>query len=222
MKHLFKPNLSTRRARRWIVSSLIVVGVTILFGALSLTGRGRKQDTSSLQSTGNDPAAAARTRVAEAYGKLPMMFQANAGQTDARVKFTARGAGYSLFLTPTESVFVMSRRESESKESRWNESDSERASKAMRPAQQSVLRMKLVGANPDAAVTGMDEMVTKVSYFVGSDPSKWHAAVPAFGRVRYSEIYPGIDLVYYGNQRQLEYDFVVTPGADCGRISLAF
>jgi hypothetical protein len=222
MKQLFKSNLSARPARRWIVSSLILVGVTILFGALSMTDRGRRQDTSSRPPTGNDPGAAARTRVAEAYGKLPMMFQANAGQTDPRVKFTARGAGYSLFLTPTESVFVMCRREGESKESRWSESDSERASKAMRPVEQSVLRMKLVGANPDAAVTGIDEMVTKVSYFVGSDPSKWHAAVPAFSRVRYSEIYPGIDLVYYGNQRQLEYDFVVTPGADCGRISLSF
>jgi beta-propeller repeat-containing protein len=222
MKHLFKPNLATRRARRLIVSSLVAVGLTILFGALSLSSRARKHDDSSVKSSGSDSAAETRARVAEAYGKLPMIFQANAGQTDARVKFTAGGAGYSLFLTQTESVFVMSRRESESKESRWNESDSERASKAMRPVEQSVLRMKLVGANPDAAVTGMDEMVTKVSYFVGSDPSKWHAALPAFSRVRYSEIYPGIDLVYYGNQRQLEYDFVVTPGADCRHISLAF
>jgi hypothetical protein len=222
MKYLLKTKLFKPRARRVIFSSLIAIGLTILFGALSTTGRGHKQNTSPLQSTGSDPAAAARTRVAEAYGKLPMMFQANAGQTDEGVKFTARGVGYSLFLTPTESVFVMSRRESESKESRRNESDSERAAKARRPAERTVLRMKLAGANPDAAVTGIDEMATKISYFVGSDPSKWHAAVPAFGRVRYSEIYPGIDLVYYGNQQQLEYDFVVTPGADCGRISLAF
>lgn len=212
MKHSFTSNLTTRRTRGLVGLSFLAVGLGTL-SLLFLTDRAARK---------GEPAPVTKAHIAETYGKLPMMFQANAGQTDARVNFTARGAGYSLFLTSTESVFVISRRESESKESRWNESDSERSAKAMRQAEQSVLRMKLVGANPDAAVTGMDEMVTKVSYFVGSDPSKWHAAVPAFGRVRYSEIYPGIDLVYYGNQRQLEYDFVVTPGADCGRISLAF
>jgi hypothetical protein len=169
-----------------------------------------------------EPATVTRVHMAETYGKLPLMFQANAGQTDERVKFMAQGPGYSLFLTSTESVFVMSRRERESKESRSKESDSERASKAMRPAERTVLRMKLVDANAEATVTGVDEMATKVSYFGGDDPTKWHAAVPTFGRVRYSEIYPGIDLVYYGNQRQLEYDFVVAPGADCKRISLVF
>jgi hypothetical protein len=223
MIHLFKRNLATQRARRLFVSSLTAAGLTILFGALLLRSHARKRDdVSSVKSSGSDFAAETSARVVEAYGNLPMMFQATAGQTDARVTFTARGAGYTLFLTQTESVFVMSRRESESKKIRWNASESERASKATRPVEQSVLRMKLVGANPEAAVTGMDEMVTKVSYFVGSDPSKWHAILPAFSRVRYSEIYPGIDLVYYGNQRQLEYDFVVTPGADCRHISLAF
>jgi hypothetical protein len=213
MNHPFRSNLVTQRARRLTGFFLLALALVTLPGPMFLADRASKT---------KEPALETKAHMAEAYGQLPMMFQANAGQTDARVKFTARGAGYSLFLTSTESVFVMSRRESESKENRWNESDSERAAKTMRQVRQNVLRMKLVGANPDAAVTGIDGMVTKVSYFVGSDPSKWHPAVPAFGRVRYSEIYPGIDLVYYGNQRQLEYDFVVTPGADCGRISLGF
>ena len=212
MKHPFKSNLTSQRTR-WLAGlSFLVLGLAT-FSPLFLTDRTLRKGV---------PAAMARARVAETYGKLPLMFQANAGQTDERVKFMAQGPGYSLFLTSTESVFVMSRREKESKESRWKESDSERTSKAMRPAERTVLRMKLVDANPESAVTGMDEMATKVSYFGGNDPTKWHAAVPTFGRVRYSEIYPGIDLVYYGNQRQLEYDFVVSPGADCNRISLGF
>jgi hypothetical protein len=212
MKHPFTSDLTSQRTRRLAGLSCLVLGLATL-SPLFLTDRALKK---------SEPAAMAAARIAETYGKLPLMFQANAGQTDERVKFIAQGPGYSLFLTSTESVFVMSRREKESKESRSKESDSERASKAMRPAERTVLRMKLVDANADAAVTGMDEMVTKVSYFVGSDPSKWHAALPAFRRVRYGEIYPGIDLVYYGNQRQLEYDFVVSPGADCKRISLVF
>ncbi|PYJ07440.1 MAG: hypothetical protein DMF06_15685, partial [Verrucomicrobia bacterium] len=119
------------------------------------------------------------------YGKLPMMFQANAGQTDARVKFTAHGPGYSLFLTPTEAVFVLSQK-------------SERA----------VLRMNLAGANEEAVVSGIDELPTKVNYFGGSDSSQW--------------VYPGVDMIYHGNQRKLEYDFVVAPGADWQQIALRF
>jgi hypothetical protein len=212
MKHPFQSHLISQRTRRLAGLSCLVLGLATL-SPLFLADRALKK---------SEPAAMAAARIAETYGKLPLMFQANAGQTDERVKFIARGPGYSLFLTPTESVFVMSRRENQSKQSRSKESDSERASKAMRPAERTVLRMKLVGANAEATVTGVDEMATKVSYFGGNDPTKWHAAVPTFGRVRYSEIYPGIDLVYYGNQRQLEYDFVVSPGADCKRISLVF
>ena len=84
----------------------------------------------------------------------------------------------------------------------------------------SVLRLKVVNANQDAAVTGADELPGKVNYFLGNDPAKWHTSVPTYAKVRYAGIYPGIDLVYYGRQRQLEYDFVVAPGADPGVIAL--
>jgi len=74
--------------------------------------------------------------------------------------------------------------------------------------------MSLVGANPKAEMVGLDELPGKTSYFIGDDPKKWETGVPNYGRVKYKNIYPGVDLVYYGNQRQLEYDFVVAPGAD--------
>lgn len=221
MKHLFKFTFSTRRTRQLIVLSLLAMGLTMLLSALSSSDRARKHDTysaatsrntntvtASLQRSANDPGAATRTHAAATYGRLPMMFQANAGQTDERVKFMARGAGYSLFLTPTESVFVMSRRGH----------DSEIA----RSESQAVLRMKLVGGNARAAVTGVEEMAGKANYFIGNDPNNWRANVPTYGRVRYSEVYPGIDLIYYGNQQQLEYDFVVAPGASWEQISLLF
>jgi len=84
-----------------------------------------------------------------------------------------------------------------------------------------VLRMKLVGANPHAKVSGLDELPGKSNYFIGNDPKKWRTNVPNYAKVKYANVYPGVDLVYYGNQGQLEYDFVVRPGADPSSIELA-
>jgi hypothetical protein len=83
-----------------------------------------------------------------------------------------------------------------------------------------VLRMKLRHANPAAKVTGVDELLGTSNYFIGNDPTKWRTNVPTYAKVKYEGIYSGIDLVYYGNQRQLEYDFIVAPGADPHRIAL--
>ncbi len=83
-----------------------------------------------------------------------------------------------------------------------------------------MVRMKLVGANPKAKVSGLDELPGKSNYFVGNDPKKWRTNVANYAKVKYANVYPGVDLVYYGNQRQLEYDFVVQPGADPRQIAL--
>src|SRR2546430_3334333 len=80
--------------------------------------------------------------------------------------------------------------------------------------------MKLVGANQAANVTALDELPGKTNYFVGNDPKKWRTDVPTYGKVKYEGVYPGVDLVYYGNQRQLEFDFVIAPGADPKAIRL--
>jgi hypothetical protein len=81
--------------------------------------------------------------------------------------------------------------------------------------------MKLVGANPQAKVTGLEELPGKSNYFIGNDPKKWRTNVPNYAKVKYADVYPGVDLVYYPNRRQLEYDFVVQPGADPRSIQLA-
>jgi hypothetical protein len=98
----------------------------------------------------------------------------------------------------------------------------EKSAAPAQKAQSAVLRMRLVGANSGAKITGQNELPGKVNYFIGNDPEKWRTNVATFAKVRYEEVYSGIDLVYYGNQRQLEYDFVVAPGADPTRIRLAF
>src|SRR5579859_458116 len=147
------------------------------------------------------------------YGQLPLSFEANRGQSDGPVKFLSRGSGYALFLTGDEAVLTLKKPANGNRRS----SVARRLPNAKdnRPrTTDSVLRMKLVDANPAAHVTGIDELPGKSNYFVGNDPEKWRTNVANYARVKYENVYPGIDLLYYGKQRKLEYDFVVAPGAD--------
>ena len=132
---------------------------------------------------------------ASEYGKMPLSFEANAGQTDARVQFLSRGHGQTLFLTSTEAVLRTGH---------------------------DVFRMKLAGSNPASKAEGAEPHAGKSNYFIGSDPAKWRRGVAQYGRVRFAGVYPGIDLVYYGADGKLEYDWIVKPGADASRIRLRF
>ncbi len=157
------------------------------------------------------PDASARTRAEGAYGKLPLQFEANQGQTNERVKFISRGAGYSLFLTDGEAVMVLSPNASAKTQGRR---------KANLKA--SVLRMKFVGAQPAPEVTGVDLLPGRSNYLIGKDAQQWHTDVPNYAKVQYREIYKGVDLIFHGNQQQLEYDFRVAPGANPESIKLSF
>jgi hypothetical protein len=142
------------------------------------------------------------------YGALPLRFEPNHGQTDERVKFLARGTGYALFLTSTESVLVL------------RTPEGAHAAGPSRPSK--VLRMKLLSGDAHANIAGREELPGKSHYFKGKDAKKWRTNVPQYARVEYQGVYPGVSLMYYGNQGQLEYDFVVSPGADPSVIRLGF
>jgi len=143
---------------------------------------------------------------AKLYGALPLGFEANRGQSDPAVNFLARGQGYALFLTGHEAVLTL------------RGAAKDKVPSAVAPA---TLRLKLDGANAHAIARGVDELPGKANYFLGNVPSQWHTDVPTYGKVKYESVYPGVDLVYYGTQRgELEYDFVVAPGADPGAIAL--
>ncbi|MCI0488716.1 MAG: SBBP repeat-containing protein [Blastocatellia bacterium] len=155
----------------------------------------------------------------ESYGKLPLSFEENRGQAGSRVKFISRGDGYTLFLTATEAVLKLragreSIRDREDKLSGPNPTVSNQ--------QFSVLRVKLAGGASSPQAEGIDRLPGNNNYLIEGDPEKWRTQVPTYARVRYSEVYPGIDMIYYGDQRQLEYDFVLAPGADSRAIRLAF
>jgi hypothetical protein len=159
-------------------------------------------------------AGATSDQLQEAYGRIPLSFEVNQGQTDSRVQYLARGEGYALFLTPTAAVFSLSKPAPTS-----NGHDQPAAAQ---PSVGTVLDMQLVGARPDAPASGLDEQASTVNYFIGSDRSRWRTNIGTYGQVKYTGVYAGIDLVYHGNQRQLEYDFDVVPGADPNDIRLTF
>ena len=144
---------------------------------------------------------------------LPLFFEANQGQTDPRVRFLSRSNGYTLFLTQNE--ITLAERYSETV-GRKNLAGPAPDSKTAMPA---VVHMKLAGSNPSPKLTGVDELPGKVNYLVGNNPRAWHTSVPLYSQVRQEQVYPGIDMVFHGDDKQLEYDFVVSPGADPSRIA---
>jgi hypothetical protein len=148
-------------------------------------------------------AASPTRRIHPALAGLPLSFEPNLGQVDPRVKFLSRGRGYTLFLTKDQAILRIERRKAKSE----NE----------------LVHLRLVGAKSDAEVTGRDELPGKSNYFIGNDPKKWRTNVPTYAKVRYKDVYPGVDLEYHGSPSahgQLEYDFIVAPGADPSIIAL--
>ena len=146
------------------------------------------------------------------YGKLPLSFEANRGQADPQVRYLSHGGGYALFLTGDEAVLAL----------RKPGKTGGRAQGKAPAFKEDMVRMQLVGANPSPHIAGEQRLPGTANYFIGNDPEKWHTEVPAFAKVRYGNVYPDVDLVYYGNQERLEYDFVVAPGGDPRSILLHF
>jgi hypothetical protein len=138
----------------------------------------------------------------DVLNRIPLHFEANDGQTDAAVRFLARGRGYRIFLTSTEAVLALA------------------PTPAAGSSSPAVVRMGLLGANSAPEIVAEAPLPGKVNYFVGRDLARWRTNIPTFARVRYRGVYPGIDLVFYGNQGTLEYDFIIAPGADPTVIAL--
>ena len=148
---------------------------------------------------------------------LPLSFEPNRGQADTQVHYLARGPGYTVFLMDREAVLSL-KTGTANRGALTSEAGRERP----RLGSGAVVRIQPVGVKRHAAVQGLDQLPGVSNYFIGSDPAKWRTGIPTYGKVKYDGIYSGIDLVYYGNQRQLEFDFIVAPGADPSTIGLAF
>jgi len=168
--------------------------------------------------------SADKVRIIAAYGRQPMGFEENIGQSDAQVKFMTRGRGYALFLTPDEVVLALTKQTST--DPQINDPEMEKSlgleMVVEEQAETRVLRMRMKGANTMPQMSGLGMQVGKSNYIHGNDPKQWTTGVSRYDRVLYHEVYEGIDLAFYGNQNQLEYDFIVNPGASTDAIRLTF
>jgi uncharacterized repeat protein (TIGR01451 family) len=162
-----------------------------------------------------------RARLSSSYGKLPISFEPNDGQTAGVVQYLARGAGYTLFLTSGEMVLTL---HTSTRKPNGAPLPPAIVPPALEVADKpAAVRMRLIGSNKHAQALGVDMLPGKTNYLVGRDRAKWHTDIPTYAKVRYQDVYPGIDLVYYGNQEgKLEHDFVVAAGADPERIEFDF
>lgn len=164
------------------------------------------------------PAHATAPVALAALNQLPLYFEANHGQTDAAFPFLARGRDCNFFVAPNQAVLTLTRCEVGA--------ETTRDQRAETPGDRIVvthqLRFDFPGANTGARLTGAGELPGRVNYFLGHDPKQWGQNASLFQQVRVAQIYPGVDLVYYGNDRRLEYDFVVAPQADPAAIAIRF
>lgn len=177
-------------------------------------------------------ANAQKSEIFQNYGNIPLAFTENSGQIDPCVKFTTKGIGATMFFTQEGTTFLLSRETEESRSLRAelkHSNENMPAVSAMsidnepeREYEYFVLKLHFIGANDDPEVIGDDRLPWNNNYFTGSDPSKWRTDIANNSRVRLKNIYEGIDLVYYGNNNSIKYDFVVQPGADPEQILLAY
>ncbi|HWY70444.1 MAG TPA: SBBP repeat-containing protein [Terriglobales bacterium] len=181
--------------------------VAISMAAIAVTQQDPRTAGSGVKASG----ATGEPKMVATFAKLPMSFEANQGQADPRAKFISRGKGYRLFLGRDGAELSLRK---VSQGNRKLDRSAKLEAGSAQASSSEVVTMKLVGSNRAAEVRGVDRLPGKSNYFIGNDPNKWHRNVPTYARVKYESVYPGIDLVYYGNQQQLEYDFVVAPGAN--------
>jgi uncharacterized protein (TIGR03437 family) len=146
------------------------------------------------------PSPTVHLQVAETLSQLPLSFEANRGQTDKTVQFIARGKGYTLYLADAEARFELRDKTN----------------------QRSAFSLQLAGASFNGLLEGMEPLPARSNYFIGNNPDEWQTDVPSFARVRQQNVYPGIDVIFYGKRQQLEYDFVVAPHANPQQIKLTF
>ena len=204
--------------RRWWGTS--VVGVRILVAGALLLGTGcaflgwgthfggAVRNQSPQSSFGTEPSGELQARARSIFSGLPLIFEPNQGQAnldpaDSRARFVTHGSGYSMALGPEGAILSL-------------------VSGKGTDTRTQTLQMRLVGANPQVRVDGADQLPGKTNYLIGNDPARWRTGVPQFARVRYDNVYSGINLVFYGNQGHLEYDFQVEAGANPSQPELEF
>ncbi|MBN1380764.1 MAG: DUF1566 domain-containing protein [Deltaproteobacteria bacterium] len=151
----------------------------------------------------------------ETLDRLPLMFEPNEGQAVGGIRYIARCPGATLYFHDGAVDIIVRRQGSGSR-------SVSSVGKAVVSAARERIRMRLVGARPFPQIEPVGKLPGEVNYFKGPDPAKWRTGIPTYRKIKYTSVYPGIDLVFYGNARMLEYDFIIRPGADPSQVRIAF
>ena len=207
-RNMISRNSHLSRIPRFVLVFGTVCLLATFIGVILVAAHKNEENVpaNNVETTQPDPAV--KGRIAENFGKLPLSFEINKGQMDERVKFMSHGPGYDLFLTATDAVLKVQK----PRPAQVDKSKDTAADANVREG--TVLRVKMLGASATPDVDGEDELPGKINYFIGNDQSQWRRNIPTYQKVHFKNVYPGIDVVYYGQQRQLEYDFVVNAGAN--------
>jgi hypothetical protein len=196
-----------------IMGYLLVISILMVLPAIAL---------SSTDEIKSDIREAEKAGVMKTYGKLPLYFIENNGQIDKKVKYYEKGSGHSTFFTGNGvylSLIKNIKKETEENNNAENSIDRRAVNKNL---QRELIELTFIDANKDPVVTAEGVQEGKVNYFIGNDPDKWRSNISTYSIVKYKEIYEGIDIKFYGNNRQLEYDLIVSPGADPAKARLAY
>jgi len=193
------------------------IGVTLIILAFGLAGllawaphatsQARRDAAGRNAAKQKEIGAAGRKKIAAGYARLPLHFEVNQGQSTPQVDFLSHGNGYSVFLTPQGAL--LSLKKHQGRKAAITEANAPKPARPARIARpidddSALIGLKLVGGNPKARVNGLEKLPGKINYYIGADRKDWRAGIPTYARVKYQSVYPGIDVVYYGNQRQLE------------------
>jgi hypothetical protein len=214
-----------------LASGVVLSLAVFLMGTASLDSRPNPSEKNGVNET-----SSVQLQMQMRQAERPLSFEPNLGQADRSVKFLSRTREHAMFLKSDGIVLVLSknrlRRETRNSKPVGAEHDAMKSPASIRdvlPIEESkqanddsAMNMRVVGANREPATRGLSELPAKSNYYIGRDPRNWRTNVPNYAKVQYENIYPGINLIYYGNQSRLEYDFVVAPGADPAQIHLAF
>jgi len=197
------PFFAWKRCAGWAETYLKVACTALLLMTLGVTVEG----------IAVGPKAPASTTAGLHYATLPLAFEQNCGQANSTVKFLARGSGFGVFFTKSEVVMSLER-SAASPHQQFPSAALGGRDASGRKIRKDALRLRWVGANAAPRIEGLGREAGSSNYLVGNNPAKWVKNVPLFSRVEYHGIYPGVNLFYYGNHRELEFDVDVSPGAN--------
>jgi hypothetical protein len=203
---------------------IVVLSMSVL---LLVSGASVRQPHPMLPSSLTALGGAARAHLEEAFGKLPLYFVENQGQIDGEVAYYVQGSDKTIYFSPQGVTFALTAPVTDTVASRLSLrpdglSPATLRSESDPPAlQRWAVKLDFVGANPDVRPVGLDQTEAVISYFRGPR-EEWQVGLPTYSRIAYHDLWPGIDLVYYGTVDRLKYEFIVHPGADPAQIRLAY